>query len=119
MAEIKLDYGLNIAAKVPVDKRIVVNSLADLYNKSTFDYVYAGLTVSVLNSVETEEADVYGPGTSLWILADVAPYEFGSTIELSKENFTTYWQKVNGSSNEEANGVIYWWDLDADEEDEP
>lgn len=124
MAEIKLDYGLNIATKAPVDKRMVVDKLSDLYTKSTFDYVYAGLVVSVLNSEETAVEDpetheityTYNTGkVTLWQLTNVEPYNFGSTIELNRDNFKQYWQEIGAGNSSETSNNIAWDDLDLDE----
>lgn len=130
MAEIKIDFGLNIAASTPIDKRMVVNKLSDLYTtpSDTFTYVYAGLTVAVLNTTETAIVDSETDettykydtgGISLWVLKNTAPYESGTTITLSRDNFTKYWQRVGnnestGPDTPGGNATIMWDDLDQD-----
>ena len=91
--------GISVAAGKPLDDRLVLNSVEDLYiNSSTrnagtavlYKIAYTGMPVIIANN-----GNPY-----VVLLKNSAPYENGATAEVNASNYTTYWT-ISGKSVED------------------
>ena len=97
--------GISVAAGKPLDDRLVLNSVEDLYiNSSTRNagtavlnkIAYTGMPVIIANN-----GNPY-----VLLLKNSEPYENGSTTEVNASNYTTYWAIPGKSVEDYISGTI-------------
>lgn len=97
--------GISVAAGKPLDDRLVLNSVEDLYiNSSTRNagtavlnkIAYTGMPVIIANN----------DNPYVVLLKNSEPYENGSTTEVNASNYTTYWAIPGKSVEDYISGTI-------------